>query len=138
MKSNIPLYLQKEEHLFEWLKKEYIPDLKQAEGKHSKYDCFSDKYSFDIEIKCRQAHYDDLIIEKKKYDFLIKRSSEYNTIPLYINSTPKGVWVFYIKDLSIIWTSKMLPKKTYWDDGTFINKEIGYLNILNGLKIDKL
>ena len=38
-----------------------------------------------------------LIIERKKYDSLMERSTTYGTIPVYINSTPKGVWGFYLQ-----------------------------------------
>jgi hypothetical protein len=136
MTSNeTPIHLQNEKKLFEWLKQEYLPDLTQSKT-NSKYDCFSEKYLFDIEIKCRKKHYNDLLIEKKKYDFLMKRSDEFSTIPIYINSTPLGVWAFYIKDIRISWTTKILPKKTYWNDGTYIDKEIGYISISDGMRLD--
>ena len=66
----------------------------------------------DIELKCRNKHYDDLIIEKDKYDALIRRAKQYETTPFYINSTPQGIYVFNLSKIDEhIWEDmKGLPK----------------------------
>ena len=132
--TKIPL---RENDLFIWIKDNYIEDLEQCKMQSSRYDCFSSKYKLDIELKCRRSHYDDLIIEKKKYDALMKRARDFNTIPVYVNSTPVGIWAFYLSDIRIIWSFKHLPKQTDFSDNRFIQKEIGYLNIKYGVNLTK-
>ena len=124
-----------EKGLFNWIKKNFISDLKESEKPTSRHDCFSKRYNLDIELKCRRTHYSDLIIEKKKYDALILRSKEHGTIPVYVNSTPKGVWAFYIADIRITWQNKLLPKHTDFSDNTFIEKKIGYLTLDSGIEL---
>jgi hypothetical protein len=124
-----------ENDLFNWIKKNFIKDLKPSEKPTSRYDCFSEQYNLDIELKCRRTHYPDLIIEKKKYDALMHRSKEFGTIPVYINSTPEGVWAFYVNDIKIDWQNKLLPKQTDFSDNTFIEKRIGYLTIDKGIEL---
>jgi len=124
-----------EKGLFNWIKKNFISDLKESEKRTSRYDCFSKEYNLDIELKCRRTHYSDLIIEKKKYDALMLRSKEHGTIPVYVNSTPKGVWAFYIADIRITWQNKLLPKHTDFSDNTFIEKEIGSLTLVSGIEL---
>jgi hypothetical protein len=124
-----------ENQLYNWIKKNFIKDLKESEKRNSRYDCFSKEHNLDIELKCRRTHYSDLIIEKKKYDSLMLRSKEHGTIPVYINSTPKGVWAFYIADIRINWYNKLLPKHTDFSDNTFIEKKIGYLTLDSGIEL---
>ena len=102
-----------EKGLFNWIKKNFISDLKESEKPTSRHDCFSKEYNLDIELKCRRTHYSDLIIEKKKYDALILRSKEHGTIPVYVNSTPKGIWAFYIADIKIKWQNKLLDRQVF-------------------------
>ena len=84
----------KEQQLFDALKDSFMPDLEKSDNPMARYDCYSLAHNIDIELKCRRKHYDDLLIEKKKYDALLLRGSNFGTDPVYINSTPSGVWVF--------------------------------------------
>lgn len=70
---------KKEDQLFEHLKSNYITDLDWSEGEYSHYDCYSLELGVDIELKCRNKHYDDLVIEKIKYDKLIARAEKFGT-----------------------------------------------------------
>lgn len=124
--------MRSERDLFVWIKKNFISDLEPSVSSTSVYDCFSKHYNLDIELKCRRTHYPTLIIEKKKYDALMLRSKKFGTIPVYINSTPQGVWAFYINDIEIEWQNKLLPKETDFSDNTFISKTIGYLQLNSG------
>lgn len=124
--------MRSERDLFVWIKKNFISDLEPSVSSTSVYDCFSKHYNLDIELKCRRTHYPTLIIEKKKYDALMLRSKKFGTIPVYINSTPQGVWAFYINDIEIEWQNKLLPKETDFSDNTFISKTIGYLKLNSG------
>ena len=121
--------IYKEKDLFDYLKRNFIPDLEQSGSSISRYDCSSTEYNLDIELKCRRKHYNDLLIEKGKYQALMKRSKELGTIPVYVNSTPDGVWAFYIQDIDFKWETKNLPKQTDFGKRHWIPKEISYLNI---------
>ena len=92
----------------------------------------------DIELKCRRKHYDDLILEKKKYDALIKRAQEYGTRAFYINSTPEGIYSFNLSALQDLeWEMKYLPRKTDFPDRRNIEKEITMLPIELATRLDE-
>ena len=125
----------KESELFTFVKENFIKDLAMSEVKYSRYDCYSLAYNMDIELKCRRAHYDDLLIERNKHDALFERSIKFGTRPVYINSTPLGVWAFYISHIRIKWEERDLPRNTDFGDQGKITKMIGYLNINDGTKL---
>ena len=112
-----------------------IPDLKMSEYKFSKYDCYSEKYKMDIELKCRRAHYDDLLIEWIKYDALMQRSIRFGTRPVYINSTPIGIWAFYLDDFTPEWEKREMPRTTDFSNNARIDKKVGYLNVNQGKRL---
>jgi len=125
----------KEQDLFNYIKKNYIPDLKNSSSKYAKTDCFSNEFNLDIELKCRRTHYKTLLIERKKYDALMLRAADYKTIPVYINSTPKGIWGFYLFNIDMKWETKLLPLTTDFGNNTKILKEIAYLDIFDGISL---
>ena len=83
-----------------------------------------------IELKCRRTHYDYLMIEKKKWDYLAEIRARTGARTLYINSTPKGIYQF---DLGAInapeWVLQTLPDKTDFAGAKKISKFVGYLDI---------
>jgi hypothetical protein len=125
--------IENEDDLFQYIKTCYIPDLEKSKDRFCGYDCFSKKFRCIIELKCRRKHYDELLIEKHKYDKLLK----YNCKSFYINSTPSGVYLFNINEIKPNWTSeKKMPHKT--DLHIFkkkIDKVYGLLKILESKKI---
>jgi|TARA_R110001592_G_scaffold92419_3_gene269393 hypothetical protein len=127
------IFLEKD--LFSLLKKNFIPDLQRTKKTNASYDCYSTKFNLDIELKCRRTHYDDLIIEKSKYKSLMNRSLDLKTIPVYINSTPKGIWAFYIAEIRMTWIKKNLPKQTDFSKKYHIEKDISYINIKEGIDL---
>ena len=128
--------INKEKELFDFVKSKYLPDLKESDYKFSKYDCYSEKLKLDIELKCRATHYDDLLIEKAKYDALIERSKNHGTKAFYINSTPSGVFVFNLSALEEPqWEDRMMPKTSHFSDREKIVKCVGYINIKEARKI---
>ncbi len=128
-----------ERELFNLIKERIADDLKVSEHKMSKYDCYSLSYNADIELKCRNVHYDDLVIEKIKYDALIARAAMFNTRPIYINSTPLGVWSFRLDELAEpAWEDRRMPKTTYFANNNMIVKVVGYYNISLGKNITDL
>lgn len=125
-----------EKELFNLIKENIIPDLKPSDGAMSPYDCYSSQYNLDLELKCRRTHYNDLLIEKMKYDSLIGRSEKYGTIPIYVNSTPKGIWVFRILNIDEPkWSVKMMPKTTDFKNKEMIEKEVGFYSVSLGTEI---
>jgi hypothetical protein len=128
-----------EKDLFELLKKYILPDLEESEHKVSKYDCFSLEKMVDIELKCRRTHYDDLLIEKMKFDALMTRADKFNTKPIYINSTPNGVWSFHISILpQPTWGGRRMPRTTDFSDNNMIIKQVGYYNVSLGKDLTTL
>lgn len=121
-----------EEQLFNYLKKHYIYDLSKCEDQFSSYDCFSTTYRCVIELKCRNKHYDDLMLEKTKYDSLKKL----NCNALYINSTPKGIYIFNINDIKPKWiTDTSMPKQTEFSNNDKIEKTYTLISVHNSIKI---
>jgi hypothetical protein len=128
-----------ERELFNLIKERIADDLQVSEHKMSKYDCYSLVHNSDIELKCRNIHYDDLLIEKAKYDALIQRAAMFGTIPVYINSTPIGVWSFRLSELpEPKWEERRMPKTTHFTNNNMIVKMVGYYNISLGKDITEL
>jgi len=101
----------KEDALFHHLKDTYIKDLKWSEGEYNHYDCYSEFTSTDIELKCRNKHYDELLIEKAKYEKLVSRAKRHRTIPVYISQTPQGIYAFNLATVpEPIWGNKGYAK----------------------------
>jgi hypothetical protein len=83
-----------------------------------------------IELKCRRTHYDTLLIEKKKWDYLADIRARTGAKTLYINSTPKGIYQF---DLGALiepeWVLKRLPITTDFANKATNERLAGYLDI---------
>ncbi len=122
--------INKEEDLFNYLRLEVYPDLVKARGKLSRWDCYSVDKAHRIELKCRKTHYDTLLIEKKKFDAMIKVCNKHLDIPYYICSTPKGIYSFNLFDVSPKWeVNYKNPATTQFNNRNRIAKEVAYLNI---------
>ena len=59
----------------------------------------------------------------------MSRTGMFGTVPVYINSTPQGVWAFYLKEVDLKWETRSLPKQTDFGERYHIKKEIGYLDV---------
>jgi hypothetical protein len=90
-----------------------------------------------IELKSRLTHYDTLLLERKKFDFLVTTAKVLNYEPWYINSTPIGVWAFplnsVVKDLE--WVDKWLPTTTEFQDKSKTTKLVTFLPVELGIKL---
>ena len=126
----------KEPELFSYLKEFYYPDLFKSQAKYAHYDCTTNKHKLYIELKSRNTHYDELIIEKDKYDGLHSAAFFLGYKPTYINSTPAGIWQF---DLSALpepkWEDKWLPQNTEFSNRGNKTKVVGYLHIKDGKEL---
>ena len=125
-----------ERKLFNYLKDKYWNDLKLSTDEFSVYDCFSYSTKTRIELKCRKKHYKELMIEKAKYYYLVKKYIQVNEIPLYINSTPDGIFAFDLRIITPVWiTNKKMPKTTEFNTKIKIEKTYGLININQAKKI---
>jgi len=129
----------KESDLFNILKITHVRDLQKSENQYSRFDCFSEKYKMDIELKCRNKHYEELLIEKDKYEALITRSEKYETTPMYINSTPEGIYVFNLNKIpEPKWTEMDgLPTTSHFRNRNRITKTVGFLPVIEANKISE-
>ena len=113
-----------EQKLFEHLKTHYVPDLEKTD-KFDLKDAYSKQYNMHIELKSRYTHYDELLIEKIKWDKLITMSN-----PRYVNWTPKGIYSFDIDSVSEPkWFEHTMPATTEFEDVRKVIKVVGYLPI---------
>jgi len=124
--------INKEEELFNWLKGNLYPDLVMSKNPLSRWDCYSPQRKHRIELKCRRTHYPDLLIQKDKYDGVVNKCKPHNDVPVYINSTPEGIYAFDMRAHNGIWELRNMPKNTFWNDSTPIPKEVGYFYIEDG------
>jgi len=125
----------KEEDLFNYLKDNHYPDLVKSTNPLSRWDCYSAISNHRIELKCRTSHYPDLMIEYKKYRAMLDHCKGTFEIPMYINSTPEGVYRFNLKTFRPRWQVKSLRKTTHFSENYKISKKVGFLKII---KADKL
>ena len=123
-----------EASLFDYIKATYLEDLEKSKDEYEYIDATSKGYRLKIELKCRHTHYDELIIEKDKYEALIATANHLGYTPFYINSTPNGIYAFNLRKITVTWTTKRLPAKTFWD-GLEIDKEIALLHIDKAVKL---
>jgi hypothetical protein len=123
-----------EQGLFDYIKETYLEDLQKSEHTYEYIDATSHGYRLSIELKCRHTHYDELILEKDKYESLMQQANELGFTPFYINSTPKGIYAFNLRKITVTWTTKRLPSSTV-DNGPDIDKEIALLHIDKAVKL---
>jgi hypothetical protein len=123
-----------EQGLFDYIKATYLEDLEKSEHEYEYIDATSTGYRLTIELKCRHTHYDELILEKDKYESLIARANHLGFTPFYINSTPNGIYAFNLRKITVTWTTKRLPSNTM-ENGPAIDKEIALLHIDKAVKL---
>lgn len=122
--------------LFNTLKDGYYPDLVMMNNQFSNFDCVSEDMGLYIELKCRNTHYDELLIEKYKYDRIVEQANMVGKIPVYVCSTPEGIWEFNLEYIKPNWEVRgNMPTTTEFDNKERIAKVVGYLPTFLGLKI---
>ena len=129
-----------EEELLKHLKETSVPNLERMEYGFSHWDCTAwyetalGRVDFILELKCREAHYPELLIEQVKYDWLIEEAGKRSARPAYINSTPRGIyaWDLYrVKEP--IWEEKILPATTAFENREQIRKVVGFLPVAEAM-----
>ena len=125
----------KEPELFSYLKEFYYPDLTFTSDKYSTYDCVSQDNNLYIELKSRNKHYDELLIEQVKWDGLTTEARYFNLTPYYVCSTPDGIWAFDLSKWKPEWEEKWLPQNTEFSARGNKTKVVGYLHIKDGVAL---
>jgi len=119
----------KEEDLFKYLNGCCYHDLVKSKKQMSRWDCYSPDAFHRIELKCRSRHYDTLLIERKKFDSIIEKCNDNLDIPMYINSTPNGVFRFNLYIVKPNWEIQYHNKTTHFSNTNKIEKEVAMLEI---------
>ena len=111
------------------------------DDKFSRYDAFDKEHGIMLEIKYRNTHYSDTMIEKMKYDWNKKFAEDHNLEFWYAVAMPdrKRGSVVYVFDpvnleeeeegYDFKWHIKKLPQNTEFKGSEWIDKEVGYLHI---------
>jgi hypothetical protein len=120
-----------EQQLFEYLRKDYYPDLVKAKSKMSRWDCYSPITFHRIELKCRKKHFDALLIERKKYDAMVLKCQDNLDIPIYINYTPEGIYRWNLYNVEPEWFTKKIKATTEFANNNLIDKEIALLEVID-------
>jgi len=124
-----------EQELFNFVRELGYEDLTQATDPYSVWDCYSKSSNIYVELKCRRTHYDKLLIEESKFDRLLKAATEQNMIPVYICSTPNGVWAFNLAGAKLTWVDQEMPATTDFTDTRTKIKSVSYLDINEGMQL---
>jgi len=118
-----------EAELFNYIKGRYLEDLVKSEHPYEYHDCTSTLYRLHIELKCRHKHYEDLIMEKDKYEALVQQAERLGFTPFYVNATPKGIYAFNLRKITVKWTIKKLPLESKSKDQGLVNKTVALLPV---------
>ena len=92
-----------------------------------------------VEIKIRNAHYDDCLVEYEKYAKNMENAFFADKMFLYVVATNTHIYVFNMSNLKksgydFKWTTKELPKNTHFGGKeTKKDKIIGYVRADQGL-----
>ena len=128
--------INKEDDLFDFLKRSTYPDFVKARNQMSRWDCYSPSTRHRVELKCRKTHYETLLIERKKYQALMDTCEAHLDIPIYICSTPMGVFAYNLLCISPEWeVNRRNPATTQFANGARVEKEVAYLHTDLALKL---
>ena len=120
-----------EQSLYELLRDNMYEDLvRVSNDEYSVNDCWSQEHGVYIELKCRRAHYPALMLEKLKYDRLVDEANKIGMLPLYVCSTPQGVYQFNLDLIPIKWEEMdNLPATTEFANQERVTKTVAMLSL---------
>lgn len=127
-----------EPELFRLFKYHYLPNLKIAIDSYSPFDAICHEAKVVVEFKCRRMHYSDMLIEWPKYEALLNRAADRGYKPVYICSTPLGVWAWNLTHLHLSWFNKELPRQTDFNNREIVTKKIAYLELEEASYLHKI
>ena len=118
-----------EAELFNYIKERYLEDLVKSQHPYEYHDCTSTLYRLHIELKCRHKHYEDLIIEKDKYEALVQQAERLGFTPFYVNATPEGIYAFNLRKITVKWVTKKLRLHSEFEDQGPVDKIVALLPV---------
>ena len=131
-----------EEQLLTHLARTSVPNLERMEYGFSHWDCTAfyetslGRVDFILELKCRETHYPEMLIEQAKYDWLIEEAGKRSAKPAYVNWTPQGIfaWDLYrVKEPS--WAPRLMPATTQFGNNEEIVKVVGFLPVVDAIRL---
>ena len=126
----------KEKELFDYLRKHFYPSLVRSRNKFARWDCYDINGFNRMELKSRTRHYNTLLIERPKFDALIKKCKDNIDTPLYVCYTPKAIYIWNLFRVNLDWeTNTRNPKNTYFGGSEKVEKEVAYLDIKDALEL---
>lgn len=128
----------REPDLFYAFKSNYLPNLKVAVGSYSVFDAIDHTAKVVVEFKCLRKHYNDVLLEWPKYANLLNRAADKGYKPIFICSTPRGVWAWDLTYLTLNWITKDLPATTEREDKRIVKKQVAFVSVLDGSKLTKI
>lgn len=141
LKYLLPILEKLMPKVYQWT--EYITDIYG----YDVYDCLwqahidgSTQRRYIIEVKIRDTHYDELILETKKLRDLKSKVYDDKTQILYINITPIATYIFNLtkleKDGKLVKNNLVANKATMVSRTDKVNKGVYFLNVSEARKID--
>ena len=131
-----------EEQLLTHLARTSVPNLERMEYGFSHWDCTAfyetslGRVDFILELKCRETHYPEMLIEQAKYDWLIEEAGKRSAKPAYVNWTPQGIfaWDLYrVKEPA--WAPRLMPATTQFQHTEEIVKVVGFLPVADAVQL---
>ena len=110
---------ERERLLYERLALLIGQELEFSDDQFSKYDVIDHTRELVGELKCRDSKYkrsyEDFLIEKDKYDFLMEYASKRGYRPLYINEHEGDVWIYALDSIpEPVWRDVMCHAHTHF------------------------
>lgn len=121
--------------LTSWLAATIIPDIRNPEpdNEYCVLDRVSDVYGMYMELKCRDKHYTQLLIEKHKWCGVREKAQAKGYRAIYICWTPIRGGTVYVFDLDKltepVWEERNLPATTQFANRRWRKKTVGYLSV---------
>jgi hypothetical protein len=114
-------------------------NFKKQQDRYCRFDALDEEEGVMLEVKCRKTHYDDTLLEHKKFEWNKEFATDNDYIFLYAVSMPnkEGGDTVYIFDpvalesegYNFKWHTRRLPSHTDFGGWEWIDKEVGYLHI---------
>ena len=131
-----------EAQLCAYLKDNHFADCQKVSDEFSSwdvtftYDTKVGEVAYYAELKCRETHYDSMLIEENKYKRLVAAAATQGRRAVYICSTPEGIWGFDLEKVGEpVWEQRLMPATTQFENTEKVIKSVGFLPIAHGRRI---
>ena len=120
----------RELEILEIINKELKSKIAPSKDEYERFDAYNKKFIW--EIKCREKHYDQILIELDKYAFNMFYAKITNRLFIYAVVMENKIYVFnlsLLKKYNYKWGWREMPKQTEFKNNKKIKKFVGYINI---------